>query len=93
MSEKISERLKKNLLELQYQKNLQYFNTTIILLFTYIIGVFIVFITKQIDYRNFNQLILIGIISIAFLSILILLLLKFKNNSNKIISEIKELKI
>ena len=64
---RLSDKTKKNLLDLEYNKHLQYYNTSIILLFTYIIGISIAFITKQIDYRNPRQLVMVAIVSMRML--------------------------
>lgn len=45
MTKKLGDKIKKNLLDLQYNKYLQYYNTSTIILFTYVIGVVIGFIT------------------------------------------------
>lgn len=93
MAKQLSDKTKKNLLDLEFNKNLQYYNTAIILLFTYVTGTFIAFITKQINYKNAIQLSLVIIISIGFVGVIIFLILKFKNNLAKISREIKKLKL
>ena len=90
-NKKLPERVKKNLLDIHYSKYLQYFNTTIIISFTYLIGVSIAFITKQIDYKDPKQLFLIALVSIGFLGLMAILLLKFKEHIDKIPKEIKKL--
>jgi len=89
----LSDKIKKNLLDLQYNKYLQSYNTLIIILFTYFIGIIVAFMTKQIDYRNISQLGLIGLISIAVLSIIALFMLKSKEHITNIPNEIKKLKL
>tara|TARA_Y100000294_G_scaffold177972_1_gene206021 strand:+ start:2336 stop:2629 length:294 start_codon:yes stop_codon:yes gene_type:complete len=90
---KLSEKVKKNLLDINYSKYLQYFNTTIIISFTYIIGVSIAFITKQVNYRDPKQLFLVALISIGFLGIMVILLLKFKEHIDNIPKQIKKLNL
>ena len=85
--------IKKNLLDLEYNKNLQYFNTTIVILFTYIIGLVIAFVTKQIDVRNNIQLSIVTIISLILIFVLLVFLVLIKDSMKKVISQIKELKI
>ena len=58
--------VKKNLLDLQYAKYLQYYTTAVIILFTYGIGVAIAFITKQIDFYSIGQMLLVFLISYLF---------------------------
>ena len=93
MPMRLNDRTKKNLLDLEYNKNLQYYNTSIILLFTYIIGTSIAFITKQINYHDPKQLLLVALISIGFVGIIIIFMLKFRENLIKIPKEIKKLKL
>lgn len=92
-NEELSDKVKKNLLDLQYNKYLQYLNTSIIILFTYFIGISIAFITKQVDYSNINQLLLVILISIAVSSIVVIFILRFKEGLLNITKEIKELKL
>jgi len=89
----LSEKVKKNLLDLQYTKYLQYYNTSIIILFTYVIGVAIAFITKQIDYKSLNQLYLVGLISLITISIVISLMLNFKKHLSNIPHELKKINL
>ncbi|MBI4983125.1 hypothetical protein HZC32_00570 [Candidatus Woesearchaeota archaeon] len=89
----ISDKVKKNLLDLQYNKYLQYYNTAIIILFTYFIGVFIAFITKQIDISKPGQFLSLSVISISTTVLIILFMLRFKSHQQNILGEIKNLKI
>ena len=93
MPKRLNDKTKKNLLDLEYNKYLQYFNTSIIVLFTYIIGTFIAFITKQIDYRNPRQLVLVALISIIFLGVITTFIFRLKERLNNIPKEIKKLKL
>lgn len=90
---KLQDKVKKNLLDIHYNKYLQYFNTTIIITFTYIIGISIAFITKQINYKDPKQLLFITLVSIGFLSFIAILLINFKEHLNNIPREIKKLKL
>ena len=85
--------IRKNLLDLKYNKYLQYLNTAIIMLFTYFIGLTIAFITKQIDYKNINQLWLVMLLSIAITSTFIILMSKFKRSLTTITRDIEMLNI
>lgn len=93
MTTELSDKIKKNLLDLQYSRYLQYYNTSIIILSTYIIGVIIGFVTKQIDYKNEGQLVLVGLISVGVVTFILLLMLRFKDHQEKIISEVKKLNL
>ena len=86
-----SDEVKKNLLDLSYNKYLQYFTTVIVLIFTYITGIFIAFFTKQIDYKNGTQLLLIFFISTIFLMSSAVTLIIFKNKLKIIFIEIGKL--
>ena len=85
------DKVKKNLLDLQYNKYLQYYNTSIIVLFTYAIGVGISFMTKQINYKILNQLLLVEFISIVVICIIILWMLNCRWHMGNILNEIKKL--
>ena len=89
----LSDKVKKNLLDLQYNKYLQYYNTSIIILFTFFIGVGIAFITKQIDISEPRQFLSLSVISISITVLIILSMLRFKSHQQNILDEIKNLKI
>lgn len=89
----LDDKIKKNLLDLHYSKYLQYYTTSIIILFTYFIGLAIAFITKQIDYLDKRQLLLVGFISAVILSVLATVMLRFKEHLKNIIREVKTLRI
>lgn len=78
---------------MEYHKYLQYYNTSVIILFTYFIAVVIAFVTKQIDYSNLRQLMFVGLLSIGFVGLIIFLMLKLKENLTRIPKEIKKLKL
>ncbi len=84
--------IKKNILDLKYNKNLQYLNTTIISLITLFIGVSIAFLTGQVN-PNLQEIIPISLITGLFASICIILLLKFNNEMKNIEKEILNLQI
>ena len=81
----------KNLLDLDHNKYLQYYNTSIIIIFTYAVAVIVGFLTKQIDYYDKSQLAMIIFISITFFSVGGMLLLNFKKRIKNIRGEIKRL--
>lgn len=93
MDKRLSEGIKKNLLDLQYDKYLQYYNTSLIILFTYVIAVAIGFITKQINYQDIAQVATIGLISASVIITTLLLMLHFKDHMKNILEEVKKLKI
>ncbi len=88
-----SENVKKNLLDLQYNKYLQYYTTSIILLFTYFIGLGIAFITRQVDIHNTRQLLFVAVITIGVVAFIIVLLRNFRDHQQNILDEIRELRL
>ena len=92
-NKKLSDKTKKNLLDLEYNKYLQYYNTSIIVLLTYIIGTTIAFLTKQINYKDSGQLLSVAVVSIVVIGVIIILMLKFKDNLTNISKEIEKLKL
>ena len=67
---KMDESLKrKNILDLQFQKYLTISSTSIIIAFTYFIGVGITFFTKQIKLNDFVDISLLFIVSVLVLGI------------------------
>lgn len=84
-------KLRKNILDIQYNKYLQYFSTTTIILFTYFIGLLIALMTKSIDYTNKNHVAIVAVVTIAFLSIAGILMLRFKEKMQNIIIELENL--
>lgn len=70
---------KKNIPDLEYSKYLQYYTTTIIIMFTYLIGTAIAIITKQVDYNNIFYLILLITVSTLTIGLCVLLLFNFKD--------------
>ncbi len=93
MTDSLPDKVKKNLLDLQYNRYLQSYNTSIIVLFTFLIGIGIAFITKQIDYTSFNQMLAVATITIAVVAVIVLLMLQFKGHMSNILQEIKKLKL
>ncbi|HIH26051.1 hypothetical protein J4476_04040 [Candidatus Woesearchaeota archaeon] len=89
----ISDNLKKNLLDLEYNKNLQYFNTCLVIIFTYLIGLIFAILSRQVDISNFLQLVILIIFTLVFLLIMFYFLIDLKTALNRIVKEIKELKI
>jgi len=83
--------VKKNLLDLKYNKYLQYYNTLVIVLFTYIIGAFIAFITKQIDYENMVQITIFISVSIGVIITIVSFMQGFREELTNIPKEIEKL--
>ena len=89
----ISDQIKKNLLDLQYNKYVQYQTTSIIILFTYYIGLTIVFLTEEIQIEDISQIIFVGVVSIVITFFILLLIMHYKKHQKNIFSEIKNLRL
>ena len=83
--------IRKNLLDLHYQKNLQYYNITIVILFTYFVGLGIAAVTGEVKFGDFSDMAVVGILSIAVLGIGTVFLLRFRYHLKRIPEEIKRL--
>ena len=83
--------IKKNILDLKYQKFLQFYVVTVIGLITYFIGIIIALLTKQINIRDYSQIFLILLISSLVLGMSIFIMIEISNKLTKIIEEIKRL--
>ncbi|MBS3099707.1 hypothetical protein J4463_00630 [Candidatus Pacearchaeota archaeon] len=60
---------KKNLLDLQFQKYLTLASTSIIIMFTYLVGVGIAILTKQVDLNDFIVMGILFVVSGGILGI------------------------
>ncbi len=89
----VSEKIKKNILDLHFQKNLVITSTSIIIAFTYLIGVGIAILTKQLQFDNFISIIVLITISIAVLGISGFFFFKSYYHIKNILDVIKELKL
>ena len=81
----------KNLLDLEFSKYLQFYNTAIIVLFTYFIGLALALLTRQIDVRNIVQVIIVADISAFFSVLIVMLILSFKRKMRSVLSRIQKL--
>jgi hypothetical protein len=89
---KISSQVRKNILDLEHNKYVQYYTATVILTTTYFIGLLTLIITESINY-NINKLILISIISVGILCSGYFLLAKFRIKMRDIMREIRTLSL
>ena len=86
-------KIRKNLLDLEYNKYLQYYNTSVIIFFTYLIGMIVVLFTNQIKYENYLQLSLFILLSILVIGTVYILLSNFKMHLRRIPEEIIKLNL
>jgi len=82
---------KKNLLDLHYQKYLQYKIVSVIFMFTFFIAVVIGFLTKQLSMTNKIDLLLVGIFTVVVIGIGSIFLKRFNYHLKRIPIEIKKL--
>ncbi len=78
--------LQKNRLDLEYQKNLQYFTTTIVAMFTFAIGILIAIFTGQLTRPE--MVIFLVILSFSGYTFLFWLLFRFRQKMDEIVEEI-----
>lgn len=81
--------IKKNILDLQFQKYLVIASTAIIIFFTYLIGIAIALIAKQIV-GSFSIIVII-VLSIAIGSIYIIFFLNARKEMKEIVVTLKQL--
>lgn len=81
--------IEKNKLDMKYQKNLQYLNTTIIAMFTYAIGLALAIFTQQISKIMAGFIITLSLIFYICTS---LLLMKFKRKIKACLEKVSWLK-
>ncbi len=83
--------IKKNLLDLDYNRQLQYLNVTLVISFTYITAVAIAIFTKQINIEIISQLFFVLVISLIALIISSVFILRINIKLNSITKQIKQL--
>jgi len=88
----LSDKLKKNILDLTYNKYLEYQTTSIIICFSYLVGIAVAFLTKQLNLADYSQMILLWSFSIIVLIPAIYFILSARKHLRNIILEIKKLK-
>jgi len=75
---------RKNVLDLNYSKYLQYFNTCVIIIFTYLVGLTLAIMTAQIDLRNSLQVFVTAFVSVVFFVVVLGFLIQFHQHLRKI---------
>ena len=83
--------LKKNLLDLSHTENLQYYNTAVIVLFTYFVGIIIAVMTRQIQLNNYSQIGMLIFVSVPAILIPVILIKKHFKKMKQIKKEIQGL--
>lgn len=82
---------RKNILDLQFQKYLTISSTSIIIMFTYVIGVVIAFLTKQIKLNDFIVMGILFVISAGVFGIGSILFFKALFHLRNILEVLKEI--
>lgn len=85
-------KIKKNILDLRYQKNLSYFNTAIIILFTYVVGVMVALLIGRISFVNYFQLATLIFVTVAFFVVSLCFMKQFKKEMNIVLAQLKKAK-
>ncbi len=83
--------IRKNLLDLKFNKYLSYYNTTVIILFTYFIAVLVSVISGQIILLNLLNFLAFLIVSLVVISFCLISLARFKRIQRKVILQIANL--
>ena len=83
--------VRKNILDLAHQNYLQFYVATIISLVTYVVGVGLALVTKQIRLNDYAQVWTLSIMTAGVLGIAIPLLIRFRKNIISIPDEIRQL--
>ncbi len=83
--------LKKNILDLHFQKYLIVSSTSIIIVFTYLIGVYIAIITKQVNLNDIFPILILITISIAVIGTCSVFFFKSQFHIKRILELIKDL--
>ncbi|MBN1385595.1 hypothetical protein JW968_01300 [Candidatus Woesearchaeota archaeon] len=82
---------RKNILDLTYTKYLNYYSTTIIIMFTYLIGLLLALLTKQALVSSITGFMVMTGLSLIFFMSAVMALLRFKDKQKKIIEEIRNI--
>jgi len=83
--------IKKNILDLQFQKYLVIASTSVIISFTYFVGIIIAILTKQIILNDFIRMGAVFVISVGIISICLIFFLNSIFHIRKILKCIKKL--
>lgn len=89
----IDSKIEKNILDLNYNKYLQYKVTSIIVATTYLFAVTIALITNELKLDNYLQMTVLAILSIVVLTPCIYFVISSGKHLKRILNLIRELKI
>ena len=88
----MDDRIKKNVLDLNYNKYLQYKVTSIIVITTYLFAITIALITNELKLDNYIQMTVLAILSIVVLTPCIYFIISSNKHLKRILNLIIELK-
>ena len=80
---------KKNILDLHFQKHLAIASTSVIIGFTYLIGLVIALLTRQINFRDLASWIILIVVSVLFMAFISILFFHSKYHLQNIIETLK----
>ena len=83
--------IQKNILDLRHSRYLQYQNTLIIILYTYLIALAIAILTGQTGYHDINQLLLVSIVTIVIVFAVLISIRNYRDKQKEILQKITEL--
>ena len=89
---RMNNKIKKNILDLQFQKYLIIASTSVIITFTYIIGIVLASLTKQIKFDNFFSMILVFLFSTVVFGLCAFFLFKSLFHIKNILRILKDIK-
>ena len=87
----MNDTIRKNLLDLHYNKYTQYMTTAIAILVTYVIAVVVAAFTNQLDYENSAQMLILIVLSVSIISAVIITILRIKRHMIRIVNNIRRL--
>ena len=83
--------LRKNILDTDFQKNLQIASIAVIILFTYLIGLLIATITHQINWSSFIDTIILFMISLSIITMVGFFLIPSVNKIRRISKSLRKI--
>lgn|SRR3989338_5405591 len=89
----LSDNIERTLLELHFNKHLQYQTNSLIAIFTFIIGIIIALATKEIKFSDYFQMAVVGFFAIIILTPSAYYFINSKKHLKRIPEEMKKLKL
>lgn len=83
--------IRKNVLDLEYQKNLQYQNVTLVVLFTYYIGLILTYFSEELISFSWRKSLFLYVFTLFFSLLSLVYFKMLKEKQGRIIKTIMEL--